>query len=386
LISRSGDVLTLIGFAMAPSYGKGIGGINGIPYADMVLALAAIARGFQFLTEGVPRMGLRRLSVLLGILGLFCLSAMISGFANNDPLPLSFITIAIATVGSVLLIASYGDGESSTRPLLQAFTIGCVVLAVSAFLSSTRLEGRAFGWAIHPNQLGHSCVMGCAAAVWLYDNATSRLQRWCWAAAAAVSFLALMQSGSRGGLLGLWAGAMIYLCLRGRFRLILGAVAFTWAASLLLVTGTIELPASNPIERLFNEGTEDTGSNAARRDLLADNWRQINADPMFGAGFKDLWNIHVVYYQGWVGAGALGGFLVMGLGATMLVLPLWQRKRDLALACGLAAIAVAWLFTNILTPRDQWLFIAVAFGTTRLAKVRPLEPALDPLTGAGGER
>ena len=66
-------------------------------------------------------------------------------------------------------------------------TVLWVVLAFSAFLSSTRLEGRAFGWAIHPNQLGHSCMMGCAASAWLYDNATSRLQRWCWAGAAAVS-------------------------------------------------------------------------------------------------------------------------------------------------------------------------------------------------------
>lgn len=383
LVGRTGDVLTLVGFAMAPSYGKGVGGINGFPYADMVLGLAAMVRALQFMTEGIPKAGLRRQAFLLSLMSLFCLSAVVSGFANNDPVSYGLLSITISTVGSVLLVASYGDGERSTRPLVQAFAIGCTVLAASAFIEPARAQGRAFGWAIHPNQLGHSCLMGAFAAFWLYDQARSRTQRLAWLGSGIACVAGLMESGSRGGLLGLWAGGMIYLCLRGRFRVVLAAVAVTWGGSVLLVTGVIHLPPSNPIVRLVSEGTEDSGSNAARRDLLSEDVAKINNDPMFGAGLQDLWNIHVVYYQGWIGAGAFGGLVLMGLGLTMVLVPLWQRPTDLALACGLAAIALAWLFTNILTPRDQWLFIAVAMGSTRLT-LGP--PRADSHPALGGER
>ena len=53
------------------------------------------------------------------------------------------------------------------------------------------------------------------------------------------------------------------------------------------------------------------------------------------------------------------------LGLTMLFMPLWQRPRDLALACGAAGIAAAWCFTNVLTARDQWIYIALTFAMSR---------------------
>ena len=57
-LRRTGDFLTLAGAVVAPSYGKGIGGINGLPYADIILGLAALTRAAQALTEGLPRAGL----------------------------------------------------------------------------------------------------------------------------------------------------------------------------------------------------------------------------------------------------------------------------------------------------------------------------------------
>jgi hypothetical protein len=53
----------------------------------------------------------------------------------------------------------------------------------------------------------------------------------------------------------------------------------------------------------------------------------------------------------------------MLVGGIMLVLPLGLRRRDLALGCGAVAIATAWGFTNLLTVRDQWMFIAALFAT-----------------------
>jgi hypothetical protein len=71
-----------------------------------------------------------------------------------------------------------------------------------------------------------------------------------------------------------------------------------------------------------------------------------------------------VYLQAWVGAGAVGAFAIMFLGASFVVWPFFQPRRSLALACGATAVAVAWTFTNLLGIRDQWLFLAIAMRAT----------------------
>ena len=53
-------------------------------------------------------------------------------------------------------------------------------------------------------------MMGCATAVWLWDNARKPLHRWFWAGAVFLNLAAIMNSGSRGGLLGIWVAAMFF--------------------------------------------------------------------------------------------------------------------------------------------------------------------------------
>jgi hypothetical protein len=369
-VRRSGDFLTLLGALLAPSYGKGIGGINGLPYADIVLAFAVLARVLQALTEGVPRSGLRRQSVLLGLLGAFAVAGLVCGVVNDDPLPWAYLRVVFATIGVVLLVSVYGDGED-LRPIAKAFALGTAVLALSSF-TGLKLHGRAIGWSSHPNQLGHSCMMGIAAAGWLHGSAVERSRRWLWLAVIALDLVALDRSGSRGALLGIAGAGLVHLWLRGDRRLRIVAVAAVWAGSLALVTGLVVLPPSNPIARLLTSDQANTSSSASdreRTDLLRSNWAEISADPVFGTGFKDVDRIHVVYLQGWIGAGAIGGFLLMLIGGAMFVLPFAVRPRDLALACGGVSIAIAWGFTNLLTLRDQWIFIALLF-----AIVPPLVP------------
>ena len=204
LIGRIADYLTLIGMFMAPLYGKRIGGtITGLAYADAVLGLALLARGVHLLTVGLRLRTLQRHSFLLGTMGLFSVLALISAFVNRtNPLELGYVRVVIATLGSIVLVATYGDqGAGGRRQLLYAFGFGCLVLALSSF-TGPKLQGRAFGWSVHPNALGHSCMMGCATAVWLWDNARKPLHRWFWAGAVFLNLAAIMNSGSRGAL---WA-------------------------------------------------------------------------------------------------------------------------------------------------------------------------------------
>jgi hypothetical protein len=380
-VRRTGDLLTLLGAFLAPCYGKGVGGINGLPFADIVLGLAVLARVGQALTEGLPRIGLRRQSLLLGLLGTFAVAGLVCGVVNGDPLPWAYLRVVIATTGTVLLVSVHGDGRD-LRPIVTAFALGTGILALSSF-TGPHLHGRAIGWSSHPNQLGHSCMMGVAAAAWLLEASTVRSRRWLWTAVIALDLVAIDRSGSRGALLGIAAGGLVYLWLRGDRRLRLAAIAAAWAGTLVLVTGLVVLPPSNPISRLVSSDQANTSSalsDDARTDLLRSNWATISADPVFGAGFRGVDQVHVVYLQGWIGAGAVGGFLIMLVGGAMLVLPFAVRPRDLALACGGVAIAVAWGFTNLLTLRDQWIFIAVLFAAVpalRTARTR------DASIGAG---
>src|SRR5207248_7163386 len=172
--------------------------------------------------------------------------------------------------------------------------------------------------------------------------------------------------GSRGALFGLGAGGLVYLWLRGSIRLRAAAVAGVWAILLVIPTGIVVLPESNPLSRLLTSNKSNTTasfSDQQRTSLLSAAWSKITSKPIFGTGFKgvDLGGgfqgidqVHVVYLQGWMGAGAVGGILIMLLGGIMVVLPFGQQRRDLALGCGGVAIATAWGATNLLTARDQW--------------------------------
>jgi O-antigen ligase len=370
LLGWTADALTLSGFLLSPLFVPNLGGRFGITLSDILLGFAALARGLHLLTAGIRPAAVRRHSFLLGLLGVFSVSAILGSFAHHtNPLAWPFDRMVIATVGAVLLIGTFGgtDWAANRYRLVRAYAIGCTVLGFSS-LYGISANGRAFGYSIHPNALGHSCVMGVAAGVWLIDNARSRNQRLLWAGAVLLNLVGIMQSGSRGALLGLFVGVVIYLALRGDAQLRVAAIAATWLAVMVLLTGVVQLSANNPLQRLVSNEASTTYSNEARQDLLAQDFEIIADDPMWGVGFDDnelIINVHVVYLQGWVGAGAIGGFMLMLLGVTMLLLPFLMARRDLALACGTAAIATAWLFTNILTLRDQWLFIAVVFGSAR---------------------
>ena len=357
--------MTLLGAALAPLYGKGFGGATGhFKYADIALGLAVLVRVVQAITEGLPRYGMRRQSVLLGLLGAFAAVGFISGMVNGQPLAWDYLRTVIATLGTVFLVSVYGDGKDLV-PVLKAFTLGTAVLAVSSF-SGAKLEGRAIGWSSHPNALGNSCMIGIFAAGWLLDNAKTRKERWLWLAVVALNLFGVDRSGSRGALLGVLAGAVIYLWLRRRRILRLAAVYAVWAAGLVLAAGLVVLPPSNPLSRYVTQSGTNTASNIsdqARIAALKDDWNQASSSPVFGVGFKDNTNINGVVLQAWLGAGAAGALIFILIEVLMLIGAIGHRPRDQAIVCGGVAMAVAWTLTNLLTMRDMWIYTTVMFAT-----------------------
>ena len=356
------DWLTLLGIGLAPNGGLGFGGTLGIAYADVVFGMAAAARGLHLLVSGVPVARLRRVSFLLGIIGLLLGAGLFSGFVNGSPITGIYFNIFFSFVGSVILVATYGgdDNEEAIRHIVMAFVIGCAFLGASSFFGPTS-QDRSIGWAVHPNALGHSLIMGIGGAIWLFDGARGQWAKVAWAVAGVLALGGEFQSGSRGGILAMAVLFTLYLALRGSIRAVLVGIAVAWLMAMTLATGVVELATGNPIARLV-EGNETThGSDEQRRNLISENLRDIGEDPIFGKGWDTIVDVHVVYFQGWVGGGAIPAMALMILGVTMLAMPFWQRPRDLGLACAAAGVAVAWLFTNILTARDQWFFLACVF-------------------------
>jgi hypothetical protein len=364
-LGKVADALTLVGVALIPNGGLGFGGRLGFAFGDAVLVLAVVARTAHLLIAGLPMAKLRRQSFLLGFIAAFAGAGFISGLVNGNPISFIYLFVVFAMLECVLLVGTFGgdDHEDNVRRLAIAFAVGTTVLALSSFYSPTAL-GRAIGYAIHPNALGHSLIMGIAVSLWLWDQARSFRERVVWAGAVVLGFGGMIQSGSRGGVLALGVLLLLYLALRGDLRLTLAAVGVAWVAVISLLMGVVELGAGNPIERLFVGNLTSEYSDLERNALVSKNLKDIGEDPIFGKDWSEIPDIHVVYFQGWVGGGFIPALLLMLLGVTMLAMPFWQRRRDLALACGLAGLAVAWLFTNIFVHRDQWIFLALAFGVS----------------------
>jgi O-antigen ligase len=332
-----------------------------------------MARVVDLAISGIRGLSLRRHSFLLGMMGLLTLDGVITALiAGRNPIEWEFDRIIVATVTVVLLAATYGTQDrAAQRKMLLAFGLGTIVLALTSF-GGPRLVGRPLGWSVHPNGLGHSCMMGVFACVWLWDNTSDRVLRWAWAGAALLNVVAVMNSGSRGGFLGIALAGLIYLVRCGDRRLTLLGIVAALLAVAVLFSGAVKLGENNPITRLTSQNESNSSgalSDQARQEQLHSDLQRITDHPLVGNGFKDIVLVHVAYLQPWVGAGAVAGLVAMFIGAAMFLLPFVTRRRDLALACGCVAVATAWLMTNIFTLRDQWIFVAIAFASAESISV-----------------
>ena len=73
----------------------------------------------------------------------------------------------------------------------------------------------------------------------------------------------------------------------------------------------------------------------------------------------------MLYLQYWQAGGALAGLAIILLGVAMVLLPFGRPRWVLALPCGAAGVAIAWIFTNVGSTRDQWIFLVLAFRLAR---------------------
>jgi len=173
---------------------------------------------------------------------------------------------------------------------------------------------------------------------------------------------------------------LLYVVLGRRKKAMIALAMLGYVLVLATLTGVLDLPEESAVGRIAG-GSSAAAADQQRQEGLEANLRAITDAPVFGQGFTlpdravDVYfYVHDAYLQAWIASGFLGGLVTMLLGATMLALPFGQPPRSLALACGVAAIALAWIGTNIFLTRDQWIFMALAFRMTASPFARATAP------------
>ncbi|HEY0376478.1 MAG TPA: O-antigen ligase family protein [Pyrinomonadaceae bacterium] len=231
----------------------------------------------------------------------------------------------------------------------------------------------AFGF--HPNNLARILTLGVLAAIGLTYGRTKSLVRprfLVWPLVGMVS-IAVVETGSRGGLLALAAGLMVFV-LNGRsfltrLRNVLG-VLFVLA---FLVWVGFQFEGT----RIRFEKTLEDGDLARREEIYPTAWQMFLERPLLGWGAiestyelggrlghidEDTKNPHNLILYGLVSTG-LAGAIPLFLGTGLAVWAAWKSRRGphgvLPLAM-LTAVLVAnmsglWLFNKL-----HWLVMAYA--------------------------
>ena len=277
------------------------------------------------------------------------------------------------------------DPKTAERALL-VFAAGCVVLAV---LQITGIAARgveadraaivrvtAFGF--HPNNLARILMLGLLAILGVAMARAKSLARPLLLTSPLVILLcvALVQTGSRGGLLALGAGVMTLVLRRGTL-----VMKILNGAGLLLLLGVFLFAAmqSDIMRSRFEETLED--GDLARRDLIYPTafqmfqekpwlgWGPVNSTFELGMRLghpeEETKNPHNIILYGLVSTGVFGTIpLIVGLGFASA--NAWRTRNGphgilplaLVVSVLIANMSGLWLFNKL-----HWLVMAYAMAT-----------------------
>jgi O-antigen ligase len=301
------------------------------------------------------------------------------------------------------------DSKTAERALL-VFAAGCVVLAV---LQITGVAARgveadraaivrvtAFGF--HPNNLARILMLGLLAILGVAMAKAKGLTRPLLLTSPLVILLcvALVQTGSRGGLLALGAGVMTLVLRRGTL-----VMKILNGAGLLLLLGVFLFAAmqSDIMRSRFEETLED--GDLARRDLIYPTafqmfqekpwlgWGPINSTFELGMRLghpeEETKNPHNIILYGLVSTGIFGTIpLIVGIGFASS--NAWRTRNGphgilplaLVVSVLIANMSGLWLFNKL-----HWLVMAYAMATIyQVARQKSEQPVESIERADFGER
>lgn len=241
----------------------------------MLFVLACLAGAYLLVT----RPALRRLPGA-GATATFVALGLLSTAWSPDP-RLTFgrgVAFAVLIAVAVALALGASDRPRVAGQLLLAVLAGTTIIAAAglvelwhaydqAIVPATRGQGARYsGIGQNPNQVAMLIAITLPLALWTLREARGRVAR---AAAAVVLLLlgaSLVASGSRGAILGAFAGCLVYtLAVTARRRVVAGAAVTAVFVVAVLATQLPETAATDPV---LNTKFGSTPT-LSRRDLNA---------------------------------------------------------------------------------------------------------------------
>src|SRR5262249_21185172 len=290
--------------------------------------------------------------------------------------------IVASVVGvAALLQAVFGLAQASVAPhSIYGRSTAWMTSSFGSFINHNHFAGYA--------ELGALVCLGLCAERLRRDPEVSA-RALLWAGAAGLVALARLASGSRGGVVGLAAGLLVFALVRtGRLSLRRGAFAVAAVAAGGLVLALLVLPAGAR-ERVAAAATD--GSAAYRLRLSAASLRLAAAHPLLGAGLGSFEDAVTAYKKAdgdvrsppaendaleFVAEAGLAGPAALAFAVSRLLAPRSSSPlADGALAAAVALGVHSLCDFNLRVPATALAFAAV------LAVVSPARPA-KPASGA----
>ena len=320
-------------------------------------------------------------------------------FAESPGFLLGNLLTVLQLCIMILIVAHYARNMRSTNILLWAMLLGCMIVAMSSFITGQYQMAedvkRAAGFAVNSNLFSKLLLTASTISLWFFRSWKSWILKGAVIAMLLLFAILIVASGSRQGVVGfltlLFAWFIIvYLrqirqhpmaCVAGAI-MILGLLYFLWR-------GSAETLMAERFRNLAGAGSATGGSFWQSHVRLAMYWRGLELfaeSPVFGIGLNQYWLVagfdehysHSNYVEVYTGSGLVGGTIYYAM-----YVVLWKRLRRLGRyhlehkAMEFIKIGKAYVITQFITDlfaiayidKRALIMLAILFGwSCRLEK------------------
>ncbi len=347
--------------------GSVFGGLN-VSVTDVLLAVTTVGLALALGQDAELRRRAGRLRPVAGPVGVYLAAMVVVTAAHPGWSPVVNAAQRVELVVIPLLLGAVVLTGRATRDAFVLFTLAALVLGLFWVLAPGG-TGQVLG--VQKNPAGQYLV---DAALLVLTASTEKRLRWLLFPVFVVTVYA---TESRGALIGLLAGLVVYMLLHARHPLhvVLRAVPLVVVVGLLYAV----LPVAEQA-RLRGDTTAVEYSDQVRRDYTADAQTVIGAHPVVGVGIGDYLagsiddltltdDPHNVFLLEAAEGGflLLAAFVVLQLGGLVVV---FRMRRRTPWALPAIAVQVAVLAHSTLdvywvrgTPVLGFLLIGLALGT-----------------------
>jgi hypothetical protein len=363
---------------------------GGLALADGFLIVAALAAVVAWLVERRPVRWTANLRRLAGFGVLVFAGGIVGGTVaggGDAGLPEAF-GFASSLATSLVVAAAVIDDDRLILRLARWWALGAAASVAFELLGSTP-GVRAVGLTNHPNHFGMSMLIAAFLAIAWFRSAQGWTRIAALAAAGSIVW-GLVESGSRGALLGLVIGFVALTLLSGARSVPLVVASLTVAVVTLAVVPipTGSAAGDSAVGRLLS--SDAPGVDVANRERLShldEALHVVRVHPLTGVGFSNARAAHSLPLQVLVTAGALGlaGLVLVATFIGSAVAASWRSrwvKWRVAVTAGLIGLVAALFVSNSMWDRYVLLYLALVgattAGTTRVRSARAGRDASAP--------